>query len=80
MAIRFYIVREMIFIFIYLIFPPITYLLQCYLASRENDKQRFIIKYGRLPEAFVALIIGVKKTELQIWSLRISSFSTNCSL
>jgi hypothetical protein len=30
----------------------------CYLAIQENDKQRFIIKYGRLPEAFVALIIG----------------------
>ncbi len=52
-----YIVREMIFILMYLIFPSITYLLQCYLASQENDKQRFIIKYGRLPEVFVALII-----------------------
>ncbi len=41
----------------YLIFPSITYFLQCYLASEENDKQRFIIKYGRLPEVFVALII-----------------------
>jgi hypothetical protein len=35
-----YIVREMIFIFMYLIFPLITYILQCYLASQENDKQR----------------------------------------
>src|SRR5277367_1077795 len=65
MAIRFgvksyvYTVREIIFIFMYLIIPLITYFLQCYLASQENDKQRFIIKYGRLPEVFVALIIGL---------------------
>lgn len=34
------------------------YILQCYLATQENDKNQFIIKYSQLSEVFVATIIG----------------------
>jgi hypothetical protein len=51
------IVRGMVLNFMYLIFPVITYILQCYLASQENDKQRLLLNMVDYLKHFLLLLL-----------------------
>jgi hypothetical protein len=51
------IVQGMILDFMYLILPVITYILQCNLASQENDKQRLLLNMVDYLNHFLLLLL-----------------------